>query len=246
MNYLNANWQAPKNVTALTTTRLVGMSNPPFDNNNLALHVGDNEPTVLSNRAYLNQDLRLPSSPEWLEQTHSTHCVVIEEDNNRLADASITRRPNTVLTIMTADCLPIVLCNTNGTEIAAIHAGWRGLANGIIEETLKNMHTNPSDLLAWIGPAICQRCYETGTEVQDTFIKRFPFTHTSFEKKETQLYANLPQMAELILNHHGVHSTYQSNECTYEAKNVYNGEYKYYSYRRTQQTGRVATLIWFK
>lgn len=246
MNYLNATWSSPTNVTALTTTRFGGVSQAPFHENNLAQHVGDIESDVACNREQLNKDLQLPSSPEWLEQTHSTHCVVVEEDDNRSADAAITRRSNTVLAIMTADCLPIVLCNTNGTEIAAIHAGWRGLANGIIEETLKKMHSKPSDLLAWVGPAVCQQCYETGIEVQDTFIKRFPFTHTSFEKKETHLYANLSQMAELILNHHGVHSTYQSNECTYEAKNMYNGEFKYYSYRRAQQTGRIATLIWFK
>jgi len=246
LNYLNANWQAPANVTALTTTRFLGTSHYPFDKNNLALHVGDNEQNVLNNRETLKQDLQIPSSPEWLEQTHSTDCVVVEECKNRLADASITRRPNTVLTIMTADCLPIVLCNTDGTEIAAIHAGWRGLVNGIIEETLKKMYTQPSNLLAWIAPAICQQCYETGAEVKDNFIKHFPFTHTCFKKTGSHLYANLPQMAELILNHHGIHSIYQSNECTHEAKYAYNGEYKYYSYRRAQRTGRIATLIWFQ
>lgn len=246
LNYLNANWSAPGNVTALTTTRFGGISHAPYHENNLALHVGDFEKNVARNRERLNQDLQLPSSPAWLEQTHSTRCVVVEKEDDRSADAAITRSPNTVLAIMTADCLPIVICNSSGTEIAAIHAGWRGLVNGIVEETLAKMHTKHQDLLAWVGPAICQECYETGAEVHETFTKRFPFTHISFEKKEDRFYANLSQMAELILNHHGIHSVYQSNECTYKAKNMYNGEFKYYSYRRAQQTGRIATLIWFK
>ena len=246
MDYFNANWPAPSNVSALTTTRTGGISKAPYDGNNLALHVGDIDSDVLQNRAILNQALNLPSSPEWLEQTHTTHCVVVEDDNIRLADAAITRKPNTVLAIMTADCLPIVICNASGTEVAAIHAGWRGLANGIIEETLKKMLASKDELMAWVGPAVCQRCYETGEEVRESFTSQFPFTNVAFQNQENRLYANLPQLAELILNHHGVKLVYQSEQCTYEAKITNINKSKYYSYRREKQTGRIVTLIWFK
>lgn len=244
-SYLEANWPSPSNVFALTTTRSGGISQPPYDGNNLALHVGDNRDDVLQNRDMMMKALNLTSSPHWLEQTHSTCCVVVEDDDNRLADAAITRQPNTVLAIMTADCLPIVISNTNGTEIAAIHAGWRGLANGIIEETLIKMHSPSHDLMAWIGPAVCQQCYETGEEVHKAFTSQFPFTSAAFKNQDKSLYANLPQLAELILNHHGIQSVYQSNQCTYEAKNENNNKNKYYSYRLEKQTGRIVTLIWF-
>lgn len=244
LDRLNAHWPAPSNVFALTTTRSGGISLPPYDSNNLALHVGDNEQLVLQNREHLIQTLNLPSAPEWLEQTHTNRCVVIEEEADRLADAAVTRKANTVLAIMTADCLPIVLTNQNGTEVGAIHAGWRGLANGIIESTLNQMHSKASELLAWIGPAICQHCYETGDEVRSVFTHQYPFTQSCFQHQQQRLYANLPKIAEMVLKHHGVKQVYQSKECTFEAKSESNNRNKYYSYRHEKQTGRIATLIW--
>lgn len=245
LNYLNAQWPAPRHVFALTTTCAGGISLPPYDSNNLAKHVGDNEQHVQHNREQLIQSLNLPSMPEWLEQTHTNRCVVIENDNNRFADAAITRQANTVLAIMTADCLPIVITNQQGTEIAAIHAGWRGLANGIIESTLNQMHSKASDLIAWVGPAICQHCYETGEEVKNFFTTQYPFTQSAFQYHQQRLHANLPLMAEMVLKHHGLNHVYQSEECTFEAKNQNNTKNKYYSYRREKQTGRIVTLIWF-
>ncbi len=245
LDFLNAQWLAPKNVFALTTTRSGGISRPPYDDNNLALHVGDDEQDVHHNRRMLIETLNLPSMPEWLEQTHTNRCVVIENDPNRLADAAVTRQPNTVLAIMTADCLPIVITNHQGTEIAAIHAGWRGLANGIIESTLHQMHSAPSNLIAWVGPAICQRCYETGDEVQRIFTDKYPFTKPAFQYHQQRLYANLPEMAEMIFKHLGVNQVYQSKQCTFETKNENNTKNKYYSYRHEKQTGRIVTLIWF-
>ena len=141
---------------------------------------------------------------------------------------------------MTADCLPILLCNQDGTEIAAIHAGWRGLANGIVENTLHKMQSNPSTLLAWIGPSICQRCYEVGHELEQTFSKRYPYTKVALRREGAHQHANLPQMAELILKAHGVNAVYPSHACTFEL------EHQFFSYRRQAQTGRMATLIWFK
>ena len=140
---------------------------------------------------------------------------------------------------MTADCLPILLCDEAGKEIAAIHAGWKGLLNGIVENTLQKMHAHPRNLLAWIGPAICRRCYETGTEVRDAYINRYPFTHDAFQYTGSRLYADLPKLAELILKASGVNAVYQSNACSFEQ------ESEFYSYRRQARTGRMASLIWF-
>jgi polyphenol oxidase len=239
LKHLNANWTVPSHVHALTTTRLGGVSQPPFDSNNLGLHVGDRANDVEMNRNQLVHQLALPSAPIWLEQTHSTHCILVEEDINRLADAAVTRTPGTVLAIMTADCVPIVLCNAAGDEIAAIHAGWRGLVNGILESTLTVMHSAASDLRAWIGPAICQDCYQTGADVYSTFTQHYPFAQRAFKTHANHWHADLPQLAELILQQLGIPSIHQSRACTYESKNTY------YSYRRQAQTGRMATLIWF-
>lgn len=268
MDFLSASWPSLSSIHALSTTRKGGMSIAPYDENNLGLHVGDNPQHVQQNRTRLIETLKLPSSPEWLQQIHSTECVVIEEDANRIADASVTRRANTVLAIMTADCLPILLTNKQGNEVAAIHAGWRGLANGVIDSTLKKMHSKPHELIAWIGPAICERCFETGDEVRATFIENYSFSHTAFTFHKNKLHANLPQLAELILQDRGIASVYQSGQCTFEAKNEMNTknataqtgaqeEYlyvplpeqlsknHYFSYRREKQTGRMVTLIWF-
>lgn len=238
MNDCVANWSAPANVRALTTSRVGGYSQSPFDKNNLALHVGDDAEHVQRNRQSLKQRLLMPNDPVWLEQTHSTHCVMVDDDNNRNADASITRRPNTPLAIMTADCLPILLCDRNGTEIAAIHAGWKGLAYGIVEQTLQKMESQPETLLAWIGPAICQRCYQVGREMEEAFTNRYSFVSSAFEHKDNSCYADLPGLAELILKSHGVEAVFQSKACTFERDDAF------YSYRREAKTGRIATLIW--
>lgn len=234
-----ANWKAPKNITALCTNNLGGYSKAPYETNNFALHVGDDQEDVQKNRQQLYELMQLPSEPAWLEQTHSTVCVVAEEDKSRNADASTTRSLHHPLAILTADCLPITLCNRQGTEIAAIHAGWRGLHNGIIENTLHKMHSKPSDLLAWIGPAISQEYYEVGEEVHHAFTTQYEQSTKAFQAVEKKWLANLPLIAELVLHHLGIQAVYQSNLCTFKLKN------EFYSYRRSGQTGRIATLIWF-
>jgi YfiH family protein len=237
LSNLIANWPAPLHVRALTTSRTSGFSQHHFAANNLALHVNDEAAHVLANRQALTESLSLPHEPAWLEQTHSNICVNIDSDENRVADAAITAQYHRPLAILTADCLPILLCNQAGTEIAAIHAGWRGLANGIIEQTIDKMQSEPAQLMAWIGPAICGDCYETGSEVQQQFMQKYAYL-TEFEQKNGKLHANLPHLAEQIAKHMGVASVHQSHACTFEEHE------RFYSYRRASETGRIATLIW--
>ncbi|MBA3537265.1 MAG: peptidoglycan editing factor PgeF [Tatlockia sp.] len=239
MPNLLANWSAPANVRALTTMRTPGFSKAPYNANNLGLHVGDNIDNVNSNRKALKIALERPREPEWLQQTHSNICILVEEESNRIADAAVTRSADRTLAIMTADCLPIVLSNVQGTEIAAIHSGWRGLMNGVIENTLAKMKSQREHLIAWIGPAICQACYEVGAEVLDSYQDCYPFASKAFRSKGEKLLANLPHLAELVLNSQDVLTVVQSNICTFEQ------DHDFYSYRRTPQTGRMVTLIWF-
>lgn len=234
-----ANWPAPKNITALSTTRLSGFSQPPYDSNNLGLHVGDNEQLVRKNRQQLSELLHLPAEPVWLEQTHSTTCIIAEKESSRDADAAISHSYLHPLVILTADCLPIMLCSIKGNEIAAIHAGWRGLFNGVVENTIDKMSSKASDLLAWIGPSICQQCYEVGDEVYNAFTSKYPHSKTAFEPRNSKWLANLPKIAEIVLNSQGIQPVYQSGFCTFELEN------EFYSYRRQSQTGRIGTLIWF-
>ena len=221
-----AHWPAPKHINALTTS---------IESNNLSLTVGDAERDVHANRQALYTQLGFTSEPAWLTQTHSNHCVVVEDDSNRTADAAITRLATQPLVILTADCLPILLCNTAGTEIAAIHAGWRGLLHGIVQQTLATLHAPANTLLAWIGPAICQACYETSPDVKQQFIDRYPFAAQAFNGR----FANLPLLADLMLRSQNVSAVYHANVCTYEQNTTC------YSYRRTAQTGRMGSFIWF-
>ena len=241
MNILKANWPAPSSIHAFTTQR--GNANPAggYASFNLADHVGDDTAQVARNRQHLQDAEGLPSAPIWLNQTHSIDCVVVEgPEVGRNADAAVTRQPNTVLAIMTADCLPITLCNQQGNEIAAIHAGWRGLVNGILETTQTHIQSEPNQCMAWIGPAICGQCYATGEEVLDQFTQRYPFATQAFYRNNHQWYADLPKIATKILEALGISPIYQSHACTFESNN------HYYSYRREPQTGRIATLMWFQ
>ena len=244
LDNLIANWPAPSHITALTTMRKSGFSLPPYDNFNLALHVGDDPNLVSANREYLLGQLKLPSQPEWLNQTHTNRCICVDIETSRDGDAAVTRDPKRVLAIMTADCVPIVICNRLGTEIAAIHAGWRGLLNGIIDNTIAQLKSSPEDLMAWVGPCICADCYEVGDEVRAAFIQSNPLNENGFmttpshsDSGEPKWMANLPQLVENRLYSRNVRAVYQSNACTFEQKD------SFYSYRRMPQTGRIATLI---
>ena len=239
-HWITPDWPAPANVYAATTLRTGGVSVGAFNCLNIALHVGDDAGFVRQNRLIIKEMLNLPEEPKWLEQIHSNQVIDAAcGDLIKQADASYTNKSGIVCAVMTADCLPLLVCASDGSQVAAIHAGWKGLVNGIIESTLNKMHSPPSDLLAWIGPSICQKCYEVGNEVYQKFTQQYPVSKKAFRPKNTQWLASLPQIAELILQSNGVNSVYQSELCTFELEN------ELYSYRRTPQTGRIGTLIWF-
>ena len=236
---LKANWPAPKTVFAGTSLRTPGFSTGSFASNNMGLHVGDEVSAGLKNRAHLMQSLELKQEPLWLNQVHSNTCITAETDTERTADAAVTRQPDCPLVIMTADCLPITLCNTRGDEVAAIHAGWRGLAAGIIENTLQKMQTEPEQLMAWIGPAICKHCFETGEEVYEVFKTSYAFSERYFERQGNKWHADLAKIAAAVMQKQGIKCIYFSDKCTFEANS------SFYSYRKCAQSGRMATLIWF-
>ena len=233
-------WDAPHHITAFTTTRLDGASQAPYHHFNLALHTGDNPQHVEQNRQRLMQTYNLPNEPCWLTQTHSDKVIHVDHDETREADAAITSKSNQVLAIMTGDCMPILISNRNGNEIAAIHAGWRGLAQGIVENTIHSMQSQSQDLIAWIGPAICETCFEVGDDVKSAFISQYDFVEFAFvpAKHDNKWYANMSAIAKLIFNQLGITSIFESKRCTIEEENLF------YSYRREGATGRIASLIW--
>lgn len=239
--YIQPIWPASKKIKAFTTLRSGGISPSPYHSLNLAEHVNDTEENVLKNREILKEALKLPQEPIWITQTHSTVAVkAVCENRNAPADASYSDEVNQICAVLTADCLPILLCNKQGTEVAAIHAGWRGLLNGIIDSTLKNLHSAPEDMLAWLGPCISQLNFEVGNEVRDSFLQILAEAEFAFLPSPNQRWlADLYALARLQLVKQGVSSIYGGGFCTYaESK-------RFYSYRRDgSQTGRMASLIW--
>lgn len=240
-HYLKPEWPAPPHVHAFVTTRVGGKSLSPYDSFNLAYHVNDNPHHVGQNREQLMRDLNLPNQPYWINQIHSTTVVEAHTvTENTSADAMYSLYPNHVCAILTADCLPILITNTTGTVIAAIHAGWRGLAQGIIANTLQTLPSSVTELIAWLGPAISSPHYEVGREVRDQFVHQHrdaeqAFTLTSQDRWHACLYTLAKQQLQQL----GVHQIYGGNLCTYANPELF------FSYRRDIITGRMATLIWF-
>jgi YfiH family protein len=236
---ITPSWQAPANVHAFQTTRTGGLSVAPYDSLNLGDHVGDNPLTVAKNRMLLNQ-LR-PSEPVWLEQVHGTVVVDASEASCRpRADASVARRGGAVCVVMTADCLPLLLCDRQGTVVAAVHAGWRGLADGVIEATVAVMGVAPQDVLVWLGAAIGATAFEVGEEVRTVFVAQHPLAAMAFVPSATQgkYLADLYALARLRLNALGITTISGGNLCTYR------DSARFFSYRREGVTGRMGTFIW--
>jgi YfiH family protein len=245
MHYIKPDWPAPKNVQSYTTTRLGGISLAPYDSFNLADHAGDNIERVRANRNILKTIINLPGEPFWLQQVHGTTAIKASHKRNMnaatlQADAIYTSEANLVCVVVTADCLPILICNRKGTLVAAIHAGWRGLASGIIAQTLGQIDESRQELLAWLGPAISQQSYEVGQEVYQKFIVECPSAKAAFKTiKNNKWLVSLYALAEQQLKRCGLTMVYGGNYCTYKEPELF------YSYRRDQgKTGRMATLIW--
>ncbi len=196
------------------------------------------------------QSLNLPSIPCWLQQVHGTTVLEaspgeasLDHESYPKADASYTHKPQIVCAVLTADCLPILLCNKQGTSVAAVHAGWRGLAAGVIEETLKKFTVSPDEILAWLGPAIGPQVFEVGPEVREQFMQMNAEAHLAFRPSPNpnRWLANIYFLAKQRLLKQGVNAIYGGENCTYSDTK------QFYSYRREgEKTGRMASLIWLE
>ncbi|MFK8030303.1 MAG: peptidoglycan editing factor PgeF [Gammaproteobacteria bacterium] len=240
--FIAANWRVPDWVKAVTTTRIGGVSEAPFDQFNLGDHVGDRPEHVLQNRKVLQSELELPNAPIWLDQVHG---VRVAEVSSRAvgealeADAAVTRERGCVLAIMTADCLPIVLSSPENNVISAVHGGWRGLAGDIIQNAVIAMDCPPSSIEAWLGPAIGPECFEVGDDVWDQFVSQdWKMAECFRATKDQKFMADLYAIARRSLSTLGITNIVGGNHCTYTEDDMF------YSYRRSPNTGRMATLAW--
>lgn len=241
-------WPVPANVKTLQTTRLGGGSAAPYDSLNLGDHVGDAPLAVARNRILLNN--LLPSEPVWLEQVHGTIVANADYANCRpQADACIARHRAAVCVVMTADCLPVLLCDTQGSVAGAVHAGWKGLAAGVIEATVQAMSIEPQNLMAWLGPAISQDSFEVGDEVRAAFVAAQPQSAAAFTPSSVRgegrgeggkWFADIYALARLRLNALGITRIYGGDHCTYRESE------RFFSYRRDGATGRMGTFIWLE
>lgn len=232
--FIQADWPAPPRVKAFSSLRGAG---------NLAFLPEEQPESVKANRKQLRKQLNLPAEPLWLKQVHGNTVVqAFPENCHQTADASFAQQPRQVCTIMTADCLPILLCNQEGTQIAAIHAGWRGLANGLIANTLKALTLKDQHFLAWLGPAIGPQKFEVGQDVYDLFCAQQTANHRAFLRTSpTTWLANIYELARIQLQALQVYQIFGGNYCTYTETD------KFFSYRRDKgKTGRMASLIWIE
>lgn len=246
-NYIVPHWPAPANVLTCITTRKGGHSSPPYEQNNLGLHVGDDPGKVQQNRTEVYSVLGLIKAPQWLEQIHGVKVIKAKADGLvRTADGSYTDEPGQACVVMTADCLPILLCDTKGTQVAAIHCGWRSLAKGIVFRALHKFSCPPESILAYFGPAISQTHFEVGIDVLEAFFKASRnLKHTENiaaafapATRPLHFYADIYALARAELNALGVTQLYGGDACTYGDSG------RFYSYRRDGVTGRMASLIW--
>lgn len=241
-------WPAPATVGALCTTRIGGFSEAPFASNNLALHVGDNPERVARNRQQLADLCDWGTTPQWLEQIHGVKVVRAKSDGLvRTADACYTDAAKLPCAVLTADCLPVLVCDLAGKEVAAIHAGWRSLARGILPRAIDRFSASASSLMAWLGPAIGPQRFEVGVDVLEAFFKHAKNdSHTDAiaaamrpAKRPLHFYADLYALARASLSASGVSRVYGGGWCTYE------DQQRFYSYRRDgKNTGRMASVIW--
>ncbi|MDO9320062.1 MAG: peptidoglycan editing factor PgeF [Pseudomonas sp.] len=236
-DWLLPDWPAPAHVKACVTTRAGGVSRPPFDSFNLGDHVEDDSLSVSINRQRLQADIGC--APAWLRQVHGVQVVAADAGKILEADANYSTEVGVACAVLTADCLPVLFCDRAGTRVAAAHAGWRGLAGGVLEATVQAMALPAEQLLAWLGPAIGPAAFEVGVEVREAFVSTHPQAAAAFVpslnhgRYMTDIYA----LARIRLAACGVMAVYGGGLCTVS-------DPRFYSYRRAARTGRFASLVW--
>ncbi|WP_456021365.1 peptidoglycan editing factor PgeF [Pseudomonas protegens] len=237
MNWLTPDWPAPASVKACVTTREGGVSEAPFDSLNLGDHVDDRPEAVAENRRRLTDHFSI--QPAWLQQVHGIAVAHADPGIVATADASWTTTPRIACTAMTADCLPALFCDRAGTRVAAAHAGWRGLAAGVLEATLDSLDVPAGDVLVWLGPAIGPKAFEVGPEVREVFINQLPEAAEAFVPSNNagKFMADIYMLARLRLAERGVTAVYGGGFCTVT-------DPRFFSYRRASRTGRFASLVW--
>ena len=237
-------WRAPRAVRAAFTLRNGGISAAPFDSLNLGAHVGDSSAAVAENRRRIRSELNLPSEPTWLEQVHGTRVADLDtpgEDSRGPADAVITRQAGKVCVVQVADCMPVFFAARDASAVAVAHAGWRGLAAGVLEATVTKLAVAPGELSAWLGPAISAQHFEVGGEVRAAFLDRHPGDAAAFgPNPRGRWQCDLAALARRRLAALGVTQVSGAEWCTYADAG------RFFSFRRDGRCGRMAALIWLE
>lgn len=236
--WIPADWPAGNWIRAGTTIRTGGISRGAYASMNLAGHVGDDPQAIRENRRRLTTYMTLPAEPVWLEQVHGSRVIAAHKYDSRRADAAWTDQPGIVCVVLTADCLPLLLCNRDGTRVAAVHVGWRGLAAGVVQEAITTL-APAGNLLAWLGPCIGPGAFEVGNDVYQACCSVVPGAEDAFVPvRHNHWLADLPQLVRQVLISLGVSECHGDGSCTYS------DDQRFYSYRRDGTTGRMASLIW--
>ena len=239
-SFILPDWEAPAGVRALSTTRCGGVSAPPWQGFNLGSHVGDDPRAVAANRALLRREL--PAEPVWLSQVHGALCVdAATAAPGAQADAGFTRQRGVVCAVLTADCLPVLLCDERATVVGIAHAGWRGLAAGVIEATVAAMDEPGERLMAWLGPAIGPQAFEVGGEVREIFLAADAGASQAFAAAaDGKWLCDIYRLARRRLQALGIRRVAGADFCTV------NDTERWFSYRRDGVTGRMASLVWLE
>lgn len=244
------NWSKPTNIKAVFTSRQGGVSSSPWDSFNLGLNTQDDEQSLKTNRDMLAKDLPNNLKIQWLKQVHAAQVYAAKFDSSEnlpTADICFTTEQSIACAVLTADCLPILICDKLGTEVAAVHAGWRGLVCGVLQNAIEQFTSPVEELSIWIGPAICQNHFEVGQEVIEAMLEaqlfsqsELPYVSLPSERETSKSYLNLVEIAKRKLQQLGVIHISGGQFCSYcDVKN-------FYSYRRDGETGRMASLIWIE
>ena len=242
---LTPDWPAPPRVRAAFTLRQGGVSTAPYDSLNVGVHVGDDPAAVAENRRRIRAQLQLPEEPAWIEQVHGIEVLDLDEPRQArtagvvVADAALTRRAGRVCAVQVADCLPVLLADRDGSAVAAAHAGWRGLAAGVLEATVNKLAIEPERLIAWLGPAIGPKHFEVGAEVRRAFLAHDAGAAGAFAANtRARWQCDLAGLARRRLAALGVAAVFGRDSCTYA------DAWSFFSYRRDGCCGRMAALIW--